>query len=457
MMVNNIQLVDAFLESKKEEIENLRKTKGFQWSTIAKSFKAHHGHVVSGEYLRGRFRKISQRNPTPNSPFQYSANLKDGKSEITTVVSEEMKNMYKYESCVEDKSKGTKKIHLTSDKIPTEQEIIEWLNIDTHKYAINQIYHKTSFGGKYSITVSLLAKKENNSIDFKKDFVDFLNQRNFSILNRERIPIPSNSKSSEENILIISLSDLHLEKKSFKEETEEDGNIEIAFKRAMGATKDIVCKASHGHILEKIIIIGGNDFFHISGKDGSTEKGTPLDSDNRWHLSFKKGLELLSGIIDFCKNYAKVEYITVFGNHGFQREFYLSVALDALYKKDENVKIDTTETMRKYFSYGNSAFMLSHKQPVKISSLPSIFITEKPILYANAKYRFVLTGDLHRKQQTEFISTNEQFGLVWKICPSLSSTDLWHYENNFIGNTKSCIGMIINKERGQIAEYIYNE
>jgi hypothetical protein len=78
------------------------------------------------------------------------------------------------------------------------------------------------------------------------------------------------------------------------------------------------------------------------------------------------------------------------------------------------------------------------------------------MLYSNAKYRFVLTGHLHKKNEVAFTSTSENFGLVFKIMPSLSSTDVWHYDNMFAYNHKSCIGLLINDEYGDVNEIIYN-
>lgn len=428
------QLVDNYLSKNANKVETWRNQKGFSWKEVAEDLG---DKSVDGEYIRSRYKSFRRFvTPTPSLKGEYTFN--EGK---------------------EDKSRGTKEFTFTADNIPTEQEIIEHFNIDTTKYRINQIYHKTSFGGKYAITVScLLNKQQENNEDYKKLFIDFINQNNKNILKNDFSYLKKDISGNKEieNALIISLADLHLDVKTFQSETGNDSDMYKSFERALKAVKDILYRANYGHGIEEIIFIGGNDFYHANSAKNTTEKGTPLDVDGRFHESFKLGLSLITSMLDMCKVYAPVRYYTCYGNHSPEREFYLAAALEAFYRNDDKITIETDPKSRKYFSFGNSAFMLSHDAPKSIKDLPVIFATENPSLFT-MKYKFLLTGHLHSKQETFFIGTKENFGLVWKRMPSLAKSDKWHFDSFFIGNQKSCIGLIINKNHGEIAEYIYNE
>ena len=428
------QLVDNYLSKNANKVETWRNQKGFSWKEVVQDLG---DKSVDGEYIRSRYKSFRRFvTPTPSLKGEYTFN--EGK---------------------EDKSKGIKEFTFTADNIPTEQEIIEHFNIDTTKYRINQIYHKTSFGGKYSITVScLLNKQQENNEDYKKLFIDFINQNNKNILKNDFSYLKKDISGNKEieNALIISLADLHLDVKTFQSETGNDSDMYKSFERALKAVKDILYRANYGHGIEEIIFIGGNDFYHANSAKNTTEKGTPLDVDGRFHESFKLGLSLITAMLDMCKVYAPVRYYTCYGNHSPEREFYLAAALEAFYRNDDKITIETDPKSRKYFSFGNSAFMLSHDAPKSIKDLPVIFATENPSLFT-MKYKFLLTGHLHSKQETFFIGTKENFGLVWKRMPSLAKSDKWHFDSFFIGNQKSCIGLVINKNHGEIAEYIYNE
>ncbi len=342
--------------------------------------------------------------------------------------------------------------------------VTESIGLDVNSWDIKEVWskhkeinHPIEKGGKMSLfetTAKLYPKAEEHSFkDAFKDFVD--NYKGIKeAIGETLFNLP---KPVTPNILILSLSDLHIDKKTYFEETREFGDMDIASSRAVNACFDLVERATSAHDISKIVIIGGNDFFHANTAANTTQKGTPLDVDGRWHQSFKKGLALATTIIDFCAEYCPVEYITVLGNHSPEREWYLSVALEAFYRNVDNVYVETLNNTKKYFSFGKTAFMLTHEVGNKAKDLPLIFAVEQPELFAKSKYKFVLTGHLHKRFEAHFIGTNENYGVVFKILPSLCSTDKWHHDNNFIGNQKSCIAMVINEEYGDIAELIYNE
>jgi len=452
--MNKRQKVIDFLSKRYAYISEAKQNGTISWVAIKDEFHQEEGFDLHKDYFRSVFKDIKMDTATVGYMQVEGTELLEGKYTITTT-----DNTFHYINGNENKDKGQKEFTFTADNIPTEQEIIEHFNIDTTKYRINQIYHKTSFGGKYSITVScLLNKQQENNEDYKKLFIDFINQNNKNILKNDFSYLKKDisGKKEIENALIISLADLHLDVKTFQSETGNDSDMYKSFERALKAVKDILYRANYGHGIEEIIFIGGNDFYHANSAKNTTEKGTPLDVDGRFHESFKLGLSLITAMLDMCKVYAPVRYYTCYGNHSPEREFYLAAALEAFYRNDDKITIETDPKSRKYFSFGNSAFMLSHDAPKSIKDLPVIFATENPSLFT-MKYKFLLTGHLHSKQETFFIGTKENFGLVWKRMPSLAKSDKWHFDSFFIGNQKSCIGLVINKNHGEIAEYIYNE
>lgn len=434
-------LIDEYLKNNCSNILIAKSRVDFRWADIADSLeKECKLQDVDPEYVRGRWRKIFKP--------------------VTSTISTTMPNSHVVYDYKEDRIKGTAELKVQVDEKLSDDEIFQKYNVNKEQFKISQVWYKDKSSGGYIMSVLFTALKgKEETINYKKTFEDFINSLNIKVLNRD-LSFLQNDKITnkhKENALVLSLADLHLDSKSFKEEIGSDGDIETSIQRAKDAVKDILYRAAEGHGLEKIIIIGGNDFFHANSAANTTQKGTPLDVDQRWHKSFKMGLNLMSWIIDLSLSFAPVDYYTCYGNHSPEREFYLAMALEALYRGNKKVNVETGESSRKYFSYGNSAFMLCHDAPKKIKDCPTIFITEQPQLYANAKYRFLLTGHLHSKNETFFIGTSENFGLLWKRLPSLAKSDLWHYDNFFVGNQKSCIGLVINKNHGEIAEYIYNE
>ena len=445
------EIVDSYVKNNQEKIQILKAESGFRWQTLADELNEISEEAVTGEYVRGRFRDFLKDNCLKTECIKETCVCK---SNTNTTLPGYLQYTYQ-----EDRDKGTAKLEDTVErKEYSDDEIYAKYKVNKEHYRISSIYYKDQANDTVRLTVLFAAIKKADSIngvDFKKEFEEFISEYNVNILKKD-YPKVIDSNKTKENALIISLSDLHLDLKSFKEETGKGTDISIATEKALKAVHDILHRAYHGNGLEKIIIIGGNDFYHANTGANTTQKGTPLDVDNRYTTSFKAGLHLMSSIINSCLEYAPVDYYTCYGNHSPEREFYLAVAIEALYRKDNRVMVETGESTRKYFSYGNSSFMLSHDAPKTVKDCPIIFATEKPELFTK-KFKFLLTGHLHSKNETFFIGTSENHGLVWKRMPSLANSDKWHFDSFFVGNQKSCIGLVINKEHGEIAEYIYND
>ena len=136
--MNIKEKVDCYLKGNFDSVETQRNTEGFRWITIAKKIDK----TVAPNYVRDRFLKLRK---------------KQQPSSIKILNSTEIEK-YPFLNSKEDKSTGTKEFSFTADKIPDESEIITHFNIDTTKWFISQIYHKTSFGGKYAITISISPK-----------------------------------------------------------------------------------------------------------------------------------------------------------------------------------------------------------------------------------------------------------------------------------------------------------
>jgi len=99
--------------------------------------------------------------------------------------------------------------------------------------------------------------------------------------------------------------------------------------------------------------------------------------------------------------------------------------------------------------------MLIHDPKNKVSDLPLLFSVEKPALFVK-KNKYILSGHLHSKKETSFISNNENFGIEHIQCPSLSGTDKWHSDNMYVGNKASMLSLIVDPYKGIISKNYFN-
>ena len=424
------QLVDNYLSKNANKVETWRNQKGFSWKEVAEDLG---DKSVDGEYIRSRYKSFRRFvTPTPSHKGEYTFN--EGK---------------------EDKSKGTKEFTFTADNIPTEQEIIEHFNIDTTKYRINQIYHKTSFGGKYAITVSCLLNKQGQlTSEFEKAFEHFCKEQSNKVLKSNyTIDLPDN-KLEKDCTVVINLADLHLGKLVSEHETGERYNIDIAKERFLTCIKHLAFKSYQCYGIKKFILSSLGDTLHTDTVKSTTTSGTYVESDTRASKVFEVALEVLTESIDILKQFAdEVEFININGNHCELSEHHLGIALKAYYRNDEKVKINAEPKVRKSILVGDNLLSWTHGD-TNMNTLPLTIATEVSELWGKSKFRLIQLGHLHGTKKKVFQAEDEFNGVIVRHFSSLSGTDSWHNKNNYIGNQKRGTALVFSdKEIGIIGEF----
>lgn len=254
------------------------------------------------------------------------------------------------------------------------------------------------------------------------------------------ISIEKRKEISSEYILVVNLRDVHLGKLSWVGETGENYDYKIAIQRVMGAVADIKERVGHRKF-EKIVLCMSDDFFHFDDVEGSTTKGTKLDTDLRWTKLFLKGTELGIRVIDELAEIAPVDYVYVPGNHDFQTSFYASCVLYEHYLNNENVNIDISPKTRKYVEYGKNLIGFAHGQE-ESKRIEQVMPVEASEAWGRTRYREFLLGHLHSEHLREI------GGVKIRNVSSTTGTDSWHSRLGFVGSIKMSQCFIYHKEYG---------
>ena len=143
-----------------------------------------------------------------------------------------------------------------------------------------------------------------------------------------------------------------------------------------------------------------------------------------------------------------VEVILVQGNHDRTKSFYLAHALDVFFKNNDKVDFQRWHSTTKHTTLGNT-FIGYHHGNCKIDDLPLLFATNNTSCtdFGNAVYREIHTGDKHHYMAKEIK------GVRIQQMPSLSGTDRWHSDNNFVNQIRAGIVLIYHPIYGKIGEY----
>lgn len=425
-MSNIREIVDVFLLKHQDFIESSRQSKDFKWSEILDLFKKETKQTSDSEYLRSRFRKLKAKN-------------------ITSVTTTNPAQKFIYLSGKEDKLKGTSEFHFTADNIPSEKEVIEHFKIDTTKYRISQIWHKTTPSGKYSISVNLQAITGIEASNYEEKFENFVSKYNKTILEN---PSKNSQKlvkdtSVESSLYLISLADIHLGN------YQREGYIESLKARVFYALS-----LANDSGADEVLVLNTGDMLHTDTSKSQTWNNTQLDSQDSFEDAFTNGLDLITDIIDYGRGLSlKITFINVRGNHSFDSEFCLGEGIRRIYKKDSQVKVLNKTDTRIYYKWNNNGFCFTHGDK-GVERLPLLFATEGKEVFSNTEHHHILLGHLHHNRGKQYLDDRGEFaGIEVRVLGSPTSNDIWHKQSGFCQNKKAIQCMVFTPNQGKYAEF----
>lgn len=336
--------------------------------------------------------------------------------------------------------KGTIESTLTLDFEPKDDlELATLHKINLDKYVITNYWSKVLPTGKF--TSSVFSKKKEANDYTAEDFAKFLvNYKSNYILQ----PQPKDKRTKLIDVE-ISLSDFHLAKRHI----DGDNSPSVRCKRYFEAATTLVYYVKALYDIDRIVFPISNDFFHTDNYQHQTTAGTPQETIVDYAHEYELGFSLLVDTITMLKQVCReVHVVLVQGNHDRTKSYYLAHALDVYFNSEPNIYFDREHGVVKGTMLGET-FIGYHHGNCKIEDLPLLFATHPDYsqMFGCAKYREVHTGDKHHYM------AKEVKGVRIQQMPSLSGTDRWHQDNNFVHSVRAALALVYDKEVGKISEF----
>ncbi len=256
-------------------------------------------------------------------------------------------------------------------------------------------------------------------------------------------------------LLEVSPFDAHFGKLCWGEETGVDYDTRIAERVYQNAFEDLLQSASSEPI-EEIWIPVGNDFFHVNNWLQTTAKGTAQDHDGRLPKVFQAGSMAMIRGIDLCRQMAPVKLFWVPGNHDPETSYYLLCVLAAYYRTCKNVTVDTSPMPRKVKTFGKCFLLFTHGDEEPARDLPNIAATSAPQEWAATYFREAHVGHYHKKKEMRTVDVDEFQGFRWRILPSLSGCDRWHFSRGYVGSRRAAEAYMWSAEDGYVGHLSAN-
>lgn len=198
----------------------------------------------------------------------------------------------------------------------------------------------------------------------------------------------------------------------------------------------------HKH-LDRIVYILGNDWLNVDTPDYKTTRGTQQKDVDDFSTTMRAGVNIaLNSIYALKELGVPIDVIILPGNHDRFRMEAVGIALSGYFSGDSQVNIDDRRKFRKYYCFGNSAFMYEHGE-LKAKDYTAIFATEEKKLWASTEYHYVRCGHLHHNIEEEFVGTEVTF------MPSLSQKSDWEDQKGYISHRRGFV-YLHDREEGEV-------
>lgn len=254
------------------------------------------------------------------------------------------------------------------------------------------------------------------------------------------------TESSEEKdkMLLIGVADLHYGLLA-KENLSEEYNMKIAEERFDKVIDDVIIRKQDDTSIEKVVLLVGNDFLSADNVQGTTSRHfTQQDQETNWYEIIESATEMLIKEVEkLQKAFPKVVVMNVKGNHDEMSTFGIMQTLNAYYKNNEQVKIDTSCKFRQYIRYGINLIGLSHNE--RVQDVSKIMAAETGTDFGECKYKMFLMGHLHTRKEI-----GDDYGVDIRRLPSVVGASAWTASQGYCGTNKMSQTFVFDKNKGLV-------
>jgi hypothetical protein len=254
-------------------------------------------------------------------------------------------------------------------------------------------------------------------------------------------PVRHDHTADDDLLTIIPLGDPHFGMLTWEKETGANFNLDIAEEITFAAVDRLVAMSPPSGTA---ILLNLGDFFHADNASNRTPTGgNQLDVDGRFEKIATTGiLAMVRCVQRMLERHAKVIVRCNRGNHDPHQSAMLALALQAWFRNEPRVQIDTSPTAFWYFRFGSVLIGTCHGDGPKMTDLPLIMATDKPEDWGACPFRVWHTGHVHHD------SVKDYPGCSVETHRTLAPNDAWHKWKGF-RSVRELKAINYHRERGE--------
>ena len=250
-------------------------------------------------------------------------------------------------------------------------------------------------------------------------------------------------------LAVYPVGDHHVGMYAWDEEAGGDYNIHEAKRLLVSSVERL--SESMPRAREALVVILG-DFFHYDSLDPVTPTAkNQLDSDGRFPLMVRTGMEILRRVVELAKaRHELVHLIVQAGNHDPATAVFLAESFAMLYEQEPRVQVDTSPRRFHYHEHGKALIGVCHgHERRKLEDLALIMAEDQREAWGRTFHRYWYTGHVHKDRVLDVQGTRIE---SFRILPP---RDAWAEGHGYRGRSEMK-GIVIHAEHGEVQRVTVN-
>ena len=234
--------------------------------------------------------------------------------------------------------------------------------------------------------------------------------------------IPAPLAFDHDLLNVIPMGDPHFGLLSWKPETGESFDLEIAEAMTFGAVDKLVSRAPPAGVG---LLLNLGDYFHADDSTNRTPRGqNQLDVDGRFQKVASVGFRAMLRCIErMLETHAKVIVRNNPGNHDPHQALMLNIAVGARFHDNPRVYVDPSPSPFYYYRHGKTLIGSTHGDGAKLADLPLIMANDVQHEWAASDFRVWHVGHFHHNQR---LAQKDLVGCEVETHRTLAAGDAWH-------------------------------
>lgn len=256
------------------------------------------------------------------------------------------------------------------------------------------------------------------------------------------------ASTADHLLACYNVSDHHFGMLSWREETGDDYDLEIAEQLLVGAFDHLIKAAPP--CKQALITLMGDLLHYDSFVPETPASRNTLDADGRYPKMVRAAVRSTRYLIKAALvRHEAVHVIVERGNHDPASSIFLMEALENVYEGEPRVTIDTSPAKFHYYRFGANLIGIHHGDTVKMKDLPLLMAHDRAADWGETEHRFWWTGHVHHDATQEFP------GVKCESFRVLAAKDAWHSEKGY-RSKRDMKAIVLHREHGEVARHTFN-